>query len=123
MGDISLAKPLLESRPHLSSYTGNHQLIVNGEPFLILGAELQNSSFSCPEYMQAVWPKLKAFNVNTVLANISWEMIEPEEGVFDFTRLDKVVYDARTHGIHIILLWFGAFKNGKRAQISRHVCF
>ena len=87
-------------------------MMVKDEPFLILGAELQNSSFSCPEYMQEVWLKLKRFNANTVLASATWEMIEPSEGSFDFERLDSAICNARKHGLHLILLWFGSFKNG-----------
>ena len=90
--------------------------MVHGKPFLILGAELQNSSASCPEYMAEVWPRLKNANINTVLANVTWEAIESKEGVFNFEKLDQIVLAARRHGIHLILLWFGAFKNGSCAS-------
>ena len=33
------------------------QLVVDGKPFLILGAELNNSSASSLEYMKALWPR------------------------------------------------------------------
>jgi len=78
----------------------------------MLGGELQNSSLSSAEYMSKVWPKMVATNVNTLLGSVSWEMIEPEEGRFDFDELDKVILGAREHGLHLILLWFGSFKNG-----------
>lgn len=113
MGDASDSRKLAHPIPHLVSSPGGHQLVVHGKPFLILGAELQNSSFSCPQFMQSVWPTLKGHNVNTALANVSWEAIEPLEGVFDFSRLDEVILDARNHEIRLILLWFGAFKNGR----------
>ena len=78
----------------------------------MLGGELQNSSLSSAEYMSEVWPKMVATNVNTLLGSVSWEMIEPEEGKFDFEELDKVILGAREHNLHLILLWFGSFKNG-----------
>lgn len=87
-------------------------MVVGGEPFLILGAELQNSSMTSADYMKTIWPKLKDMYINTVLGCVTWEMIEPIEGKFDFTELDKVIQDARDHDLHLILLWFGAFKNG-----------
>lgn len=87
-------------------------MVVDGKPFLILGAELQNSSMTSADYMRSIWPKLKDMNINTVLGCVTWEMIEPSEGKFDFTELDKVIQDARDHDLHLILLWFGAFKNG-----------
>ncbi|KAJ4305062.1 hypothetical protein N0V90_000592 [Kalmusia sp. IMI 367209] len=99
--------------PHLQQYGDTKQLIVNGKPFLILGAELQNSSLSSAEYMSEVWSKLVATNVNTTLGAVTWEMIEPEEGSFDFKELDKVILDARKHDVHLVLLWFGSFKNGR----------
>ncbi|KAI0159943.1 glycoside hydrolase superfamily [Hypoxylon sp. FL1284] len=88
------------------------QLVVHGRPFLMLPAELHNSSFSSAEYMETVWPKVKDMNVNTLLGSVTWEMIEPVEGEFDFSELDKVIQGARDHGLHLVLLWFGSFKNG-----------
>ncbi|KEF58463.1 uncharacterized protein A1O9_06389 [Exophiala aquamarina CBS 119918] len=54
---------------------------------------------------------MKAMNVNTLLGAVTWEMIEPVEGKFDFSELDKVVLGARREGLHLVLLWFGSFKN------------
>lgn len=105
-----------DSIPHIKQVSRGHNLIVKGEPFLMLPAELHNSSFSCPEFMEQVWPVLKDSNVNTILANVTWEDIEPFEGDFDFKRLDQGVLDARNRGFHLVLLWFGAFKNGEHAQ-------
>lgn len=87
--------------------------MVHGKPFLMLPAELHNSSFSCADFMKGTWPALKHSNVNTVLVSVGWEDIEPAEGHFDFTRLDRGIQDAREYGLHLVLLWFGAFKNGK----------
>ncbi|GFF92391.1 hypothetical protein IFM53868_06826 [Aspergillus udagawae] len=98
--------------PHLRSIDGGKQLIVHGRPFLILGAELQNSSLTSAEHMDTVWPNLVDSHVNTVLGCVTWEMIEPVEGQFDFKELDKIILGARKHGIHLVLLWFGSYKNG-----------
>jgi len=63
---------------------GNHvQLFVDNKPFLILGGELGNSSASSNEYMRPIWPKLKQMNLNTVVAPVYWELIEPVEDKFD----------------------------------------
>ena len=98
--------------PHLEQRGDATQLIVNGKPWLVLGCELGNSSASSRAYMQPVWEKLAATGVNTVLATVSWEQIEPEEGQFDFTVVDGLLADARTHGMKLALLWFGSWKNG-----------
>src|SRR5450432_511699 len=70
--------------PHLEKKGNATQLIVDGKPFLVLGGELHNSSSSSLDYMQPVWAKLAALNLNTALSAVSWELIEPEEGKFDF---------------------------------------
>ncbi|RDW75430.1 hypothetical protein BP6252_06572 [Coleophoma cylindrospora] len=99
------------SIPHLRKTPTSSQLIVNGKPFLMLAGELHNSSLSSAEYMRTVWPNMKAMNINTLLGSVTWEMIEPEEGRFDFAELDEILHDARTHDMHLVLLWFGSFKN------------
>lgn len=97
--------------PHLRKTKNSQQLIVNGEPFMMLAGELHNSSLSSAEYMSTVWPTMREMNINTLLGSVTWEMIEPEEGHFDFSELDKVILGAREHDMHLVLLWFGSFKN------------
>jgi beta-galactosidase GanA len=103
--------------PHLRKTKTSSQLIVNGEPFLILGGELHNSSFSNAEFMQIVYPNMNAMNVNFLLGSVTWEMIEPIEGLFDFSELDKVILGAREHGMRLGSLWFGSFKNALSTYI------
>ncbi|KXH67981.1 hypothetical protein CSAL01_00651 [Colletotrichum salicis] len=98
--------------PHLVQTDGSKQLVVKGEPFLMRAGELQNSSLSSPEYMETVWKKMADTNINTLLGSVSWEMIEPEEDKFDFSVLDEIINSARKHSMHLVLLWFGSFKNG-----------
>ncbi len=98
--------------PHLRETPVAKQLIVDGKPFLMRAAELQNSSLSSAEYMRTKWQKLKDMHINTILGSVSWDQIEPEEGSFDFTEIDAVINDARSIGMRLVLLWFGSFKNG-----------
>jgi beta-galactosidase GanA len=103
--------------PHLERRGGTSQLIVKGKPFLVLGGELRNSTASSPEYMKDIWPAFKGSGLNTVLAVVSWDQIEPEEGKFDFTQLDAMLRDARKNDLKIVILWFGSFKNGGSGYI------
>lgn len=98
--------------PHLRKTGTTQQLVVNDRPFLALAAELQNSSMTSAEFIGPIWQKLVDTNINTVLGCVTWEDIEPVEGQFNFTVLDKVILGARKHGLHLVLLWFGSFKNG-----------
>ena len=97
--------------PRLEKQGTTQQLIVDGKPFLILGGELGNSSASNAEYMKPHWPRLKAMHLNTVLAPVYWELVEPTQGKFDWASLDAMLRDARAQDLKLVLLWFGAWKN------------
>lgn len=87
------------------------QLIVDNQPFLVLGGELHNSNASSLPYLSKLWQPLKEAGVNTVLAPVEWDQVEPQEGRFDFTVLDGMLKQARASNSRLILLWFGAWKN------------
>ncbi len=101
-----------KSIPYLHLQNGITQLIVDDKPFLMLGGELHNSSASSPEHMKTVWAKMKSLNINTVIAPVYWELTEPEEGKYDFTLTDGLIRGARENDIKLVILWFGAWKNG-----------
>lgn len=100
------------SLPHLEKRGSVTQLIVDGKPFLILGAELHNSSSSSLGYMAPIWPKLKDIPLNTVLTPLSWELIEPQEGQFDFSQVDGLLKQAREQHLKVVFLWLASWKNG-----------
>jgi beta-galactosidase GanA len=97
--------------PHLAKVGNRTQLIVQDKPFLILGGELGNSTATTMENMEPVWLRLKAMNLNTVLVPVYWELIEAEEGRFDFSLYESLITEARRNDLKIIFLWFGAWKN------------
>jgi hypothetical protein len=99
------------SIPYLKKQGTATRLIVDGKPFLILGGELGNSSASTLEYMRPVWPKLLKMNLNTILVPVYWELVEPQEGTFDFILVDSLIQAARNYNLHLIFLWFGSWKN------------
>jgi beta-galactosidase GanA len=107
--------------PVLVKPTDAQVLLVHDEPFLILGGELGNSSASSAEYMKPHWPRLKAMNLNTVLAPVYWELIERIEGRFDWSSVDALLRDARAHDLKLVILWFGAWKNSMSTYVPAWV--
>jgi len=97
--------------PRIERKNGIAQLIVDGQPYLMVAGELHNSSASSSEYMRPIWDKLVGLHLNTVIGTVSWELVEPEEGKFDFTTVDDEIREARKHGLRLVLIWFGAWKN------------
>lgn len=98
--------------PHLEKRGHATQLIVDGKPFIILGGELHNSSSSSLDYLSPLWQPLKKNNYNTVLAAVTWQLTEPQEGRFDFSLVDGMLKAARENNLKLVLLWFGSWKNG-----------
>lgn len=68
--------------PHLEKKGTATQFIVDGKPFIALCGELTNNAATSLDYMKPVWPLLTQNNLNSVIAGISWAMVEPEEGTF-----------------------------------------
>lgn len=91
----------------------NNQLIVDGKPYLMIAGELHNSSASSAGYMETIWPKLKSLNLNTVLASVTWDQFEPEEGKFDYEMIDYLIANAEKNDLKLVIIWFASWKNGQ----------
>ena len=96
--------------PHFVHSGGKHALIVDGAPFLILGAQAHNSS-NYPAVLPKVWPVIRDMHANTLEIPIAWEQIEPQEGRFDFSYVEMLIEQARQNHVRIVPLWFGTWKN------------
>ena len=79
--------------------------------FPILGGELSNSAATSVADIDEVMPRMRALGLNTVLIPAYWEFVEPVEGQFDFTLIDRTIDVARQEQLHVVFLWFGAWKN------------
>jgi beta-galactosidase GanA len=108
---VSVAAAAEPPVPQLRRQGTATQLLVDGKPFLIRGGELGNSTASNAAYLQPFWTKFAGLNLNTLLAPVYWELVEPEEGRFDFSLVDQVIAQARDNRMRLVLLWFGSWKN------------
>lgn len=99
--------------PYLENKNGKKVLMVNEKPFIMIAGEVHNSSASNAKFMEPIWEKADALNLNTVLLPIYWELFEPVEGEFDFSLVDALIFQAREHRKKIGFLWFGAWKNAQ----------
>lgn len=97
--------------PRIVESAGRHALLVDDAPYMMLGAQVNNSS-AWPSVLPRVWPAVEFIHANTVEIPVYWEQMEPEPGKFDFATVDTVLAQAREHHVHLVLLWFGTWKNG-----------
>lgn len=96
--------------PRLVTNGNHHALLVDGSPFLMLGAQANNSS-NYPSALPKVWPVLDQLHANTLEIPVAWQQVEPEEGKFDFSWVQTLLEQARSHDKRLVLLWFGTWKN------------
>jgi hypothetical protein len=97
--------------PSIIEKNGRHALLVDGKPFFMFGAQAHNSS-GWPGMLPQLWSAAGEMHVNTIEIPIYWEQIEPEQGKFDFSLIDTLLNQSRQHNVHLVLLWFGTWKNG-----------
>jgi hypothetical protein len=107
----ALGQTRKESIPQLIEKDGRHALMVDGQPYLILGGQAHNSS-AWPGMMPQVWSAVKSMNANTLEVPIYWEQIEPQPGKYDFSLVDTLLKQGRENNVRLVLLWFATWKNG-----------
>jgi beta-galactosidase GanA len=106
--------------PRVVEKDGRWALMVDGAPYLMLGVQVNNSS-AWPGMLPEVWPAVERLHANTVEAPVYWEQMEPSKGHFDFSVVDSLLAGARQHNVHLVLLWFGTWKNGSPHYVPEWV--
>ncbi|MGD8777907.1 MAG: DUF5597 domain-containing protein [Ignavibacteria bacterium] len=107
--------------PHIAKQGDAAHLVINGKPMLLISGELHNSTCGGFDYMNPVWKRMADKNLNSVIATVSWELIEPVEGEFDFALVDSMIAGAGKANLKLVLIWFGSFKNASSVYIPSWV--
>ena len=99
--------------PHIEEKNGHPVLMVEDRPLILIAGEVHNSDSSSPAYMERIWNIAGELGMNALLLPATWELIEPEEGRFDFSIPKALIDQARERGMRIVFLWFGSWKNAE----------
>ena len=77
-------------------------IVMNGTPMLILGGELSNSAATSIADIDSVMPRMARMGLNTVLVPAQWDLMEADEGKFDFSLIDETINRARENHLKVI---------------------
>lgn len=100
-------KPL----PQIVEVDGRYRMLVDGQPFLILGLQWDCDRCFSAEEMNPLFPHAARMKANTATLPTYWREVEPEPGHYDFRMVDERIQQARANGMRIIPLWFATWKN------------
>src|SRR6516164_8456060 len=99
--------------PRIERMGNQYHLLVDGQPFLMLGGQAHNSSATSAQALEPFWKSLDGIHGNTAEVPLYWELIEPQPGRFDFHLVDEIIAGARRNGLRLVFLWFATWKNGE----------
>ncbi len=111
----------MNSRTSLQKHKNGHRLLIDGQPTILLSGELHNSSAAAMVDVRDKFAKLSDLNLNSVILSISWELVEPVEGGFDFSLIDGIIEEARLRRLRLVFLWFGTMKNAISCYVPEWV--
>lgn len=109
----SAPKPI----PRIEKTGSSFRLLVDGSPYLMLGGQVHNSDTSNADDLNQALDVLASWHANAAEVPIYWETIEPKPGQFDFRSIDLAIQAARKRDLHLVLLWFGTWKNGESQYV------
>jgi hypothetical protein len=111
-------EPVSNSAPHFEDVDGRRVLYVDALPFTSLAVEIPWMALIHGRYGQTLgaydylYPAARAMGLNTIKVPVKWSMVEPREGVYDFSYVDHVKRMAEQNGLKVILGWFGHYASG-----------
>ncbi len=100
-----------------SEITPLRHLMVEGEPFLMLGAQLRTDFFlaldgKTPDELDVYFELAADMNIMIVQVPISWRDVEPSKDDYTGDLVEKYIELSERHGLKLELLWFGSYMCG-----------
>jgi hypothetical protein len=104
--------------PHFEEANGRRVLYVDGLPFTVLAVEIPWWDLIYGHYKETegaydrLYPAAARLGLNALKVPIKWSMVEPEEGVYDFSYVDHAKKLAEKNHLKLVLNWFGHYASG-----------
>lgn len=109
------------SLPRIETVGGRPRLMVDDQPFLILGLQWDCDSCFSREEMNPLFLEARKMGANTAALPVYWREIEPEPGRYDFAMMAVRLTQARANDLRIVILWFATWKNACAFYAPDHV--
>ena len=103
------------STPHFEDANGHKVLYVDGLPFTVLAVEIPWWDLIYGKYKETegaydkLYPAAAKLGLNALKVPIKWSMVEPREGIYDFSYLDHAKSMAERNHLKLVLNWFGHY--------------
>jgi hypothetical protein len=113
--DVPLSRNLI---PHFEAAGDRKVLYVDGRPFTVLAAEIPWWDLIYGRYKDTeiaydnLYPAAEKLGLNALKVPVKWSMIEPQEGVYDFSYVDHAKSMADKYHLKLVLNWFGHYASG-----------
>ena len=104
--------------PHFEQVNGRNILFVDGRPFTALAVEIPWWDLIPGHYAETqgaydyLYPAAESMKLNALKVPIKWSMVEPRQGVYDFSYVDHAKSMAEKHHLKLVLDWFGHYASG-----------
>jgi hypothetical protein len=113
-------KPAISANllPHFETVDGKRVFFADGVPFTVLTVETHWDELIYGRHAETMrvydymYPAAAAMELNALKVPIKWSVVEPAEGVYDFSYVDHVRHMAEHNGLKLVLCWFGHYASG-----------
>ena len=107
-----------DRQPHFEIVNGKRVFFSGGLPFTVLAVETQWEELIYGRYADTMhaydymYPAAAEMHLNALKVPIKWSVVEPSEGVYDFSYVDHVIRMAERNNLKLVLGWFGHYASG-----------